>query len=105
MFEIKPTRFVVTLLGLLMTTAMMAFSQAAPPPAPAAPAGGVIHSAIQTMPGWESCDVCAGIGANGPQAAYAMVANQQSPSLSGSAAMFSIGGGTPYADAIWWKQL
>src|SRR5215475_7179791 len=102
MFEIKPTRFVVALLGLLMTTATMAFSQA---PAPPAPAGGVTHSAIQTMPGWESCDVCAGIGANGPRAAYAMVANQQSPSLSGQAARFDISGGTPYADSIWWKQL
>jgi len=80
-------------------------SAQAPASSPVAPANAVTHSAIQAMPGWESCDVCAGIGANGPQAAYSMVENQVSPSLSGSAAMFSIGGGTPYADAIWWKQL
>lgn len=65
----------------------------------------VTHAAIQAMLGWQSCDVCAGIGAKGPAAAFSMVENQGSPSLSGRSAKFSIGGSTPYADAIWWKQL
>lgn len=77
----------------------------AAPAAAAAPSAAAIHTAIQTMPGWESCDVCAGIGANGPRAQFSMVANQASPSLSGRSARFNIGGATPYADAIWWKQL
>src|SRR5437899_4029349 len=101
MFKFLPRRFVVSLLGLLMAATTIAFSQAAPPSAPA----GVTHGAIQTMPGWESCDVCAGIGAKGPRAASAMTGNQQSPSLSRQAARFDISGATPYADAIWWKQL
>jgi hypothetical protein len=73
--------------------------------ASAAPSAAAMHTDIQTMPGWESCDVCAGIGANGPHAAYSMVENQASPSLSGRSARFNVGGSTPYADAIWWKQL
>src|SRR5215470_2835368 len=81
----------------------MASAQA--PSAPAVPAGAVTHADIQTIPGWESCDVCAGIGANGPRASYSMVENQISPSLNGRSAKFDIGGRTPYADAIWWKQL
>src|SRR5262245_29742691 len=81
----------------------MASAQA--PSAPAVPAGAVTHADIQAMPGWESCDVCAGIGANGPRAAYSMVENQPSPSLSGRSAKFTVGGANPYADAIWWKQL
>lgn len=71
----------------------------------AAPAGAAVHSAIQTMPGWESCTVCAGPNAQGPVAQYAMGENVANPSLSGKAAQFQISGRTPYADAIWWKQL
>jgi hypothetical protein len=78
---------------------------AAPAAATGAPAGAVTHAAIQTMPAWESCDVCAGVGANGPRASYSMAENQASPSLSGRSARFNVGGSTPYADAIWWKQL
>ena len=73
--------------------------------APGAPSAAVTHAAIQTMPGWESCDACAGVGANGPRAQYWMAENQASPSLTGRSARFNIGGPTPYADAIWWKQL
>src|SRR5689334_10409473 len=62
-------------------------------------------TSIQTMPGWQNCTVCAGIGANGPSASYSMTQNQKSPSLSGHSAKFSISGKTPYSDALWWKQL
>jgi hypothetical protein len=52
------------------------------------------YSSIEKMPGWETCDSCAGsapanhwmqIGANSTQ--------------------FSIAGSQPFADALWWKQL
>ena len=71
----------------------------------AAPPNATVHSAIQTMPNWESCTVCAGPGAAGPVAQYAMGENVPTPSLSGRSAQFKISGPTPYADAIWWKQL
>jgi hypothetical protein len=78
-----------------------------PPPTslPAPPAGAVIKSNIDQMPGWEHCTVCAGVNANGPVATYSMVENQASPSLDGNSAKFSISGTTPYSDALWWKQL
>ncbi|HEY6270557.1 MAG TPA: Ig-like domain-containing protein [Terriglobales bacterium] len=69
------------------------------------PPNAAVHSAIQTMPAWESCTVCAGPNAQGPVAQYAMGEHVASPSLSGQAAQFQISGSTPYADAIWWKQL
>ena len=34
-----------------------------------------------------------------------MVENQVTPALSGNSAQFNIWGTTPYADALWWKQL
>jgi hypothetical protein len=70
-----------------------------------ASSGAVAHAGIQTTPGWESCTVCAGVNAQGPVATYSMGEHVASPSLSGQAAQFSISGSTPYADAIWWKQL
>ena len=78
-----------------------------PPPTtlPAPPAGAVTKSNIEQMPGWDSCTVCAGAGANGPVATFSMVENQASPSLDGNAAKFSISGTHPYSDALWWKQL
>jgi Bacterial Ig domain len=71
----------------------------------ATPPSAAVHSAIQTMPAWESCTVCAGPNAQGPVAQYSMGENVASPSLSGRSAQFQISGKTPYADAIWWKQL
>ena len=76
-----------------------------PPGLPAPPATAVTKSNIDQMAGWESCTVCAGIGANGPVAVFSMVENQASPSLDGLAAKFSISGSKPYSDALWWKQL
>src|SRR5215469_4722372 len=69
------------------------------------PTGAIVKSEIQNMTGWQSCTVCAGIGGNGPVATQSMNQFQQSPSLSGSSAKFTIGGGVRYADALWWKQL
>jgi hypothetical protein len=90
--------------AVFVSTASINVSTSSAPPAGPAP-GAAVHSEIQTMPGWASCTVCAGIGANGPVAGYSMWQNQTSPSLSGNSARFNIGGSTPYADAIWWKQL
>ncbi|HEY6250930.1 MAG TPA: Ig-like domain-containing protein [Candidatus Angelobacter sp.] len=73
-------------------------------PAPPPP-GATVKSAIQNMDGWQSCTVCAGIGGNGPAATMSLNQFQASPSLSGSSAKFTIGGGIRYADALWWKQL
>jgi hypothetical protein len=75
------------------------------PGLPAPPSGAVTKSNIDQMTGWASCTVCAGANANGPVALYSMVENQASPSLDGASAKFSISGPTPYADALWWKQL
>src|SRR5215469_3829370 len=69
------------------------------------PSGSTVKSQIQNMSGWQSCDVCAGIGGNGPAATLSLNQFQASPSLSGSSAKFTIGGGVRYADALWWKQL
>jgi hypothetical protein len=57
------------------------------------------------MAGWQHCGSCAGIGGKGPTVPYSVVLNQGSPSMDGRSAKFSIGGSTPYANAIWWKQL
>jgi hypothetical protein len=69
------------------------------------PSTAITKSEIQNMTGWQNCTVCAGSGGNGPVAVYSMTQFQKSPSLSGSSAKFSISGSTPYADALWWKQL
>jgi len=72
---------------------------------PTPPANAVTISNIEQMAAWDSCTVCAGIGANGPVATYSMVENQASPSMDGHAAQFNISGTKPYSDVLWWKQL
>jgi hypothetical protein len=69
------------------------------------PPNATTFSQIEDMSGWENCTVCAGAGGNGTLATFSMVQNQSSPSLDGNSARFSIGGSTPYSDALWWKQL
>jgi hypothetical protein len=59
---------------------------------------------IDQMTGWSSCDRCAGIGAKGPRANEWMT-HTSSPSMDGKSAMFNISSGTPYADALWWREL
>jgi len=69
------------------------------------PSGAIVKSEIQSMTGWQDCSVCAGIGGNGPVTSLSMNQFQASPSLSGSSAKFTIGGGVKFGDALWWKQL
>ncbi|HEV3317351.1 MAG TPA: Ig-like domain-containing protein [Candidatus Angelobacter sp.] len=69
------------------------------------PSGAIVQSNIQQMAGWENCTVCAGAGGNGTSASFGTQQGINSPSLSGAAMQFSIGGSTPYSDALWWKQL
>jgi hypothetical protein len=63
-----------------------------------------VKSQIQRMSGWQSCVTCAGINASGPGASI-YTATTSSPSLSGLSRVFSIASSSPYADALWWKQL
>lgn len=63
------------------------------------------YTNIDQMSGWESCSVCAGIGASGPVAQYSTTQGRSSPSMDGSSQEFWIGGATPYSNALWWKQL
>jgi len=63
-----------------------------------------VKSQIQRMTGWQSCVTCAGINASGPGASI-YTATTSSPSMSGVSRVFSIASGSPYADALWWKQL
>jgi hypothetical protein len=74
-------------------------------PLPVPPSTAFTYSDIDQMTGWQSCTTCAGAGGSGPTATFSMVQNQASPSLDGRSVKFSLGGTTPYSDALWWKQL
>jgi hypothetical protein len=74
-------------------------------PLPVPPSTAFTYSDIDQMTGWQSCTTCAGAGGTGPVATFSMVQNQASPSLDGRSVKFSLGGSTPYSDALWWKQL
>ena len=74
----------------------------APPPPPSAPGANV--SQIQTQGGWADCDICAGAAGNGPGTPHGMQEGVNSPSLSGSAARFDLGG-TAWGAALWWREL
>jgi len=76
-----------------------------PAPLPVPPSTAVTYSDIDQMTGWLSCTTCAGAGGTGPVATFSMVQNQVAPSLDGRSVKFSLGGSTPYSDALWWKQL
>jgi hypothetical protein len=68
------------------------------------PAGAKTISDIQKLTDWSSCSSnCA--GEPGTDAVYSMESGIVAPSLSGSAIKFNITGGTPWADALWWKQV
>ena len=79
-------------------------SSGTPSPTPT-PSGSNVKSQIQNMTGWQHCDVCAGIGGNGPHASLSLNQFQKSPSLSGSSAKFTIASPTSFSDALWWRQL
>lgn len=74
-------------------------------PSTPAPSGAIVKGAIQKMTGWASCTTCAGINGAGPSATFGYKQFVTSPTLSGGSMQFSIGGSTPYSDALWWKQL
>ena len=67
--------------------------------------GGKTFYNIDEMTGWKSCSACAGADGDGPIASLWMKQNISSPSKDGKAAQFFLGGSTPYANALWWKQL
>lgn len=60
---------------------------------------------IEQMGGWQTCSSCAGAGGVGPGVNHGISYGVASPSLDGAATQFTVNGGFPYADAIWWKQL
>lgn len=76
----------------------------APAPSPT-PTGNFKYTQIQAMSGWTSCGACAGAGGNGPSVPYSMSQYQKSPSMTGASSNHWLGGSTPYASALWWKQL
>lgn len=69
------------------------------------PSGAKVFSNIDQMTGWEHCDVCSGINAAGPRTAYSVTYGVNNPSMDGKSVQFWLGGSTPYASALWWKQL
>jgi hypothetical protein len=91
--------------ALTITVSASAPTPTPTPSLPAPPSTAVTKSNIDQMTGWQSCTACAGAGGNGPTAPISMVQNIVSPSLDGKSVKFSIGGTTPYSDALWWKQL
>lgn len=54
---------------------------------------------------WSSCSVCAGAGGSGSSAPYSQALYISSPSLSGTASKFFLGGTNNYSNALWWKQV
>ena len=63
------------------------------------------YQMIQAMPGWESCDTCAGEGGHGPKTPHSMTQYEATPSLSGQATEYWIGPQVPYSSSLFWKQL
>lgn len=71
---------------------------------PAIPQDATVITDIQKMTNWGNCSSsCAGQA--GTNAIYSMEQPIASPSMSGSAIKFDITGGTPWGDALWWKQV
>jgi Bacterial Ig domain len=75
------------------------------PSSSSVPSGAKVFSNIDQTSGWENCDACAAIGANGPANPHSITQNVANPSMDGKSAQFWIGGSTPFSDALWWKQL
>ena len=69
------------------------------------PSTATVFHDIQAMDSWQSCAACAGINGSGPVAPYAMTQHVSSPSMTGNASQFWIGGSTPYSDVLWWRTL
>jgi hypothetical protein len=74
------------------------------PSGPNIPANATVISDIQKVTNWSSCSSsCA--GQPGTNAIYSLEQPVASPSMSGSAIKFDVTGGTPWGDALWWKQV
>jgi hypothetical protein len=73
--------------------------------AASAAAGTAVYANVNAMGGWSNCGTCAGAGGNGPNVAHSITVNVSTPTMDGHSAHFWIGGTTPYADALWWKEL
>ena len=63
------------------------------------------YNNINQMSGWSSCNSCAGAGGTGAPVSYSMTQGVASPSMDGQSAQFWLGGGYPYAGALWWEEL
>ena len=70
--------------------------------------GGTVFSSIQAGGGWNgyillppSYGICSTCSPKGPQTTWWTAQNVGSPSLSGKAMEFNIGGTTPYSDVLW----
>ncbi|MEO8724744.1 MAG: hypothetical protein ABI383_01360 [Acidobacteriaceae bacterium] len=78
------------------------------PPSPAPPSQPPTFAQIQDMAGWSWCTAkrngapCASGRGN---ATSSLAPKQADPSLSGASAAFTLGGNTPYSNALWWKTL
>src|SRR5207302_11317933 len=66
--------------------------------------GQLTYTSLATASGWQTCSRCAGAGGTGPSTPHSMY-SVSSPSLDGSSLQFNVGGSTPYANALWWKNL
>jgi hypothetical protein len=64
-------------------------------------AGTTTYNQVQAMSGWTTCNTCAGSGST----PHSMTQHISNPSMSGNATKYSLGGSSPYHNAIWWKQL
>jgi len=71
------------------------------------PGSAVVDAAVQALPNWQWCTAkldgkpCAsGLG----KASSSLTQDQQTPSLSGKASQFTLGGKTAYSNALWWKS-
>ena len=64
-------------------------------------AGTTTYNQVQTMSGWQTCNSCAGSG----PVQHSMSQHIHSPSMTGDSTKYSLGGNSPYHNAIWWKQL
>ncbi len=68
-------------------------------------AGKKISDIDERTTGWFSCDACAGKNGSGPGSTYWMRTGRSSPSIDGDSAEFFLGGSTPYANALWSRNL
>jgi putative Ig domain-containing protein len=81
-----------------------------PPPPPSTGSGGSSFSNLQNSGGWSQYGQgppafvdCSPSPCNG--ISFSMTQGVQSPSMSGHATIFNIGGSTPYSDALWNNHL